>query len=152
MAKKTENTEYIELRRDLKEKRAKPLYAFYGSERFMLGWALKELRKRIQPGTEEFNDRRFDGKTVTIDELADALEMLPAFSDFVLIEVTDYDFSKLGDDDVLRLKSLLSDIPEYMCVVFIFDENGMKLDGRRKQNALRSCSPRSCLQGRRTLS
>ena len=135
MAKKTENTEYIELRRDLKEKRAKPLYAFYGSERFMLGWALKELRKRIQPGTEEFNDRRFDGKTVTIDELADALEMLPAFSDFVLIEVTDYDFSKLGDDDISRLKSLLSDIPEYMCVVFIFDENGMKLDGRRKQNA-----------------
>ncbi|MBQ1767881.1 MAG: hypothetical protein IIZ91_02075 [Oscillospiraceae bacterium] len=74
MAKKTENTEYLELRRDLKEKRSKPLYAFYGSERFMLQWALKELRKRIQPGSEEFNDRRFDGKTVTIDELSDALE------------------------------------------------------------------------------
>ncbi len=135
MAKKTENTEYLELRRDLKEKRSKPLYAFYGSERFMLQWALKELRKRIQPGTEEFNDRRFDGKTVTIDELSDALEMFPAFSDFMLIEVTDYDFSKLGEDDVSRLKSLLADIPEYMCVVFIFDENGMKLDGRRKANA-----------------
>ncbi len=135
MAKKTENTEYLELRRDLKEKRSKPLYAFYGSERFMLQWALKELRKRIQPGSEEFNDRRFDGKTVTIDELSDALEMFPAFSDFMLIEVTDFDFSKLGEDDVLRLKSLLADVPEYMCVVFIFDENGMKLDGRRKANA-----------------
>lgn len=134
MAKKTENIEYNELRLDLREGRHKPLYAFYGTERFMLSWAIDELRKKIEAGTEEFNDRRLDGKTLTLSDLADALELMPAFSDFVLIEVSDFDFSKLNEDSTARLTEMLSDIPEYMCVVFIFDENGMKLDGRSKQN------------------
>ncbi len=134
MAKKTENTEYNELRLDLKEGRHKPLYAFYGSERFMLSWALDELRKKIEPGTEEFNDRRLDGKTLTLPDLADAIEMMPVFSDFALVEIADYDFSKLGEETALGLAELLSDIPEYLCVVFILDENGMKLDGRLKCN------------------
>ena len=121
------------LREDIKAGRQARLYVFYGEERYLLEYCLTELKGKIAAGTEEFNHRRLDGKTLTMDELGLAVDSVPVFSDFVLIEVWDYDFSKAGEDARKELLSILSDIPDYMTVVFVFDTVEYKLDGRIKQ-------------------
>ena len=137
MAEKTAKKEkndggraYKELREALKNRAPKRLYVFYGEESFLREWCLGELRKLVARGTEEFNDRRFDGKTLSVGELADALDMVPMFSDFVLVEIHDFDFSKADEDTREGLARTLADIPEYMTVVFVCDTVEYKLDGR----------------------
>ena len=129
---KNEPGAYMKLREELKAGRHSPLYAFFGEERYALEWALGTLRKMVAPGTEEFNDRRLEGKTMTVNDLTDALELVPMFSDFVFVEVWDYDLAKTDEETRRSLVSLLSDIPEYMSVVFIYDTAEFRVDARVK--------------------
>lgn len=135
MKKHTGNTAYKELQNDLKAGTLKNLYAFMGEEGYLLKYCLGELRKRIPKGTEQFNHRRFDGKSMSVNELAEALDALPVFSETTLTEIWDYDFSRISEETRNSLYSVLSDIPDYARVVFIFDTVEFKLDGRIKQNA-----------------
>lgn len=135
MKKQTENLSYKELRSDLKTGTLKSLYAFFGEERYLLEHYLDQIRKLIPSGTEEFNHRRFDGKVIDTNDLADALDALPVFSETTLTEIWDYDFSRISEETRNSLYEILSDIPEYAKVVFVFDTVEFKLDGRVKVNA-----------------
>ena len=136
MAKrKRENKEYQALKQDLREKHPKRLYAFWGEERYLLEHYLKELRKIIPAESEEFNHRRLDGRNMALNDLQEAIDALPVFSEMTLTEVNDFDFSKMGEQTRGELLHVLSDIPEYACVVFIFDTVEFKLDGRVKANS-----------------
>ena len=135
MKKQIENFAYKELRSDLKQGTLKPLYAFWGEERYLLEHYIGEIRKLIPQGTEEFNHRRFEGKDMSTADLAEALDALPVFSEMTLTEIWDYDFSKASEDARNALYNILSDIPEYAIVVFVFDTVEFKLDGRIKLNA-----------------
>jgi DNA polymerase-3 subunit delta len=132
---KKENLEYDNFRKDLAAGTTKNLYVFYGEERYLLSFYLEKLRARVAPGTEEFNHKRFDGKNMVLRDLAEAVDALPVFSEYTFTEIWDYDFSKMNEDSRNELKSILSDIPEYTCVVFVFDTIEFKLDGRVKANS-----------------
>jgi len=136
MAKKEANTAgYDELLAALRTNEPRRLYAFYGEERYLLEHYLGELRKLVPAGTEEFNLRRFDGRTLTPRDLSEAVDALPVFSERTVTEIWDYDFSKAGEDARSSLLETLSDIPEYACVVFVFDTAEFKLDARYQINA-----------------
>ena len=134
-SKKEANTGYLELTRDLKAGSVKRLYAFYGEERYLLEHSLKRLRDMVPAGTESFNHHRLEGKSLTMTELTEAIDALPAFAELTLTEVSDFDLSKLNEVSRKELLDILSDIPEYACVVFVFDTVEFKLDGRVKANA-----------------
>lgn len=128
--KREDNGEFLRLREDLKAGTPRPLYAFYGEERYLLEDAVRRLRDMIPEGTEEFNHHRLEGRTMTVNDLREAIDAMPAFSERTLTEVSDFDLAKLGEDARWELTAVLSDIPEWTTVAFIFDTVEFKIDGR----------------------
>ena len=109
-------------------------YIFHGDERYLLDRSLAALRKQICPGgLDSFNYKRYEGKTVQISELRDAIDTLPLFAERTLIEIHDFDIFK--DEQKQKLNELFSDLPEYVCLVFIYDVVPYKPDGRVKIDA-----------------
>lgn len=109
------------------------LYIFHGEEHYLMEYYLDQVRKQLVDKVfAEFNYRRYSGHNLTVDELSAACDTLPAFSDRILIEVVDYDFSKGDDSTKSKLLALLKDLPDYICLIFIFDTLEWKLDGRTK--------------------
>lgn len=132
--KDEDNGEFLRLREDLKAGTPRPVYAFYGQERYLLEDSVKKLRSAVTPGTEEFNHHRLEGKSLDMSALREAVDALPAFSERTFTEISDLDFSKLTDESRRELVEILSDIPDYTTVAFIFDCVEFKLDGRIKAN------------------
>lgn len=132
--RRDDNEEYERLRQALRAGTPDRLYAFWGEERYLLEDCVARLRALVPDGTAEFNHRRLDGRTLSMESLREAVDAFPAFSPLTLTEVTDLDFSKLGEDDRRELLEILSDIPDHATVVFIFDTVEFKLDGRIKAN------------------
>jgi len=109
-------------------------YIFHGEERYLLERHLSQLRKLLCPdGLSGFNYKRFEGKNLTAQELDEAIDTLPSFAQRTLIEIHDYDL--FSNDDKPNLLRILSELPEYVCVLFIFDIVAFKPDRRVKINA-----------------
>ena len=133
---KGENREYTEFKRDLKEGNIHTLYAFYGEERYLLEYYLGEVRKSlVSDGMAEFNYKKLDGRIMTVSDLREAIDALPVFSERTLIVVEDYDIFRNSEETKRELLDVLSDIPEYACVIFVYDTVEYKPDGRVKINA-----------------
>ena len=105
--------------------RGKPLgcaYLFYGEESYLREYYLGEVRKAlISPGFEEFNYHVLEGKDLTAQSLAEMAEAMPMMAERTLIVVTDWDIYRLGEDQRQKLTELLDDLPEYCCIIFVYD-------------------------------
>ena len=141
MKKKGENTAYLELKKAASDGSFKNLYLFYGEERYLLEYYLGQMRKLLAPaGTVAFNYKRIDGKKLNPAEFSEAVDALPVFSERTLIEISDFDIFKCAEPLKEEFLSILSDIPDYACVVFVYDTVEYKPDGRVKINAsLKKC-------------
>jgi DNA polymerase-3 subunit delta len=107
------------------------LYIFYGEERYLLENYLDKLRKLLTAGGfSDFNHRHFDGQGLSVEELAEACDTLPAFAERSLIEVHDFDIFKAGDEVRQKLAALFSDLPDYVCLVFVYDTVEWNPDNR----------------------
>ena len=132
MSKKSSGVDYNALSSSIASGQIDRLYIFHGEERYLLEHSLTELRSALCPdGLNGFNYRRFE--TVTPEELEDAIDTLPVFAERTLIEVHDFDIFK--GDDKERLAGIFSDLPDYVCVVFVYDTVAYKPDGRQKSTA-----------------
>ena len=78
---------------------------------------------------EEFNLHTLSGKEFDIKALAQMVDCLPMMSQRTLILVNDYDLYK-GDKGALA--ELLADLPDYVCLVFVYDLIDYKADARTK--------------------
>ena len=67
-----------------------------------------------------------------IDEIEDAVNTFPAFAEKTLVEIHDFDIFK--NDSKERLRDIFSDLPDFVCVVFIYSTIEYKPDGRQKIN------------------
>jgi len=111
-------------------------YIFHGEERYLLRHCLTGLRDLLCPsGLNGFNYKRYEGKALTIDELSEAIDTLPNFSERTLIEIHDFDIFKANESDKKRLGEILSQLPEYVCIVLIYDALDYKPDRRVKANS-----------------
>ena len=135
-AKKTaKNEAYQKLKTDLKE--GNPLgnaYLFYGEESYLREYYLGEIRKRLIPaGFEEFNYHALEGKDLTAQSLTEMAEAMPMMAERTLIVVTDWDIYKLNEDQRERFIALLEDLPEYCCIVFVYDTVAYKQNKTMKK-------------------
>ena len=120
--KSKSNEAFQKLKQDLKAGSIGNGYLFYGEESYLREYYLGGLRKALVPaGFEEFNYHRMEGKDLTIQTLADAVEAMPMMAERTLVEVTDLDLFKLNEDQRGKLISVLDDIPPYCCIVFVYD-------------------------------
>jgi len=135
VAKKNANGNgFSELKAALKEKAPEKLYFFHGEEMFLLRYYLEQLKKqRIDELTESFNFHRLNNETFDLQSFADAVENLPMMAAYTMVQVDDVDLFKLTESDRNKMTEILSDIPEYCCVVFTYETTPWKPDKRLKK-------------------
>ena len=136
MAKKQQNdvNAFQELKAALKARDPKRLYFFYGEEMFLLRYYLEQLKKqRIDELTESFNFHRLTSETFTIQSFADAVENLPMMAEYTMVQVDDIDLYKLPEDERNKIAEIVSDIPDYCCVVFTYETVAWKPDTRMRK-------------------
>ena len=132
-SKKSGGNGKSKLIRDLKDGTFAPLYLLMGEEDYLKSYYLRQLKDNVVDSTfADFNLLEYDGKYLTFEQLNEAVDSYPAMAERKLIVVTDFDFAKppagFGDS----LLELLSDLPEYVCLVFYYDTLESKLDKRTK--------------------
>jgi DNA polymerase-3 subunit delta len=127
---------FDQLRAALKSGEIGRVYIFHGEETYLRQRYLEQLRERLVPaGFEEFNYHRLNGKGLTMQELADAVEAMPMMAEHTLVTVTDLDIFRLDERSRTQLAELLDDFPEYCTLVFIYDLIPYKRDGKMKKLA-----------------
>jgi DNA polymerase-3 subunit delta len=132
-SKKKEDS-YAKLTASLKTGEIGSFYIFHGEERYLLERCLAEMRRTLSPdGIDSFNYKRFDGKALSTEILSEAVDTLPAFAERTLIEIHDFDIFK--GDTRADLAALFSDIPDYACIIFVYNTVPYKPDGRVKINS-----------------
>ena len=124
------------LKQDLKTDQYGRLYFFCGEEHYLRDHYLQMMKNKLLDGpAADFNYHRFTQEKMDLQSLADAVEAMPMMAEWSMVQVDDYDLSKLNEGDREVLTAILSDIPEYCVVVFVFDTVEFKVDGRQKKLA-----------------
>ncbi len=123
-----------DLRKKLKSGVPDRCYLLYGKERYLQDYYGRELRKAVLGREDDpFNLRLLEGKNLDLQALADAVDAYPSFAERAMVEVRDYDPFQISEDDSKRLFAILEDLPDYCCVVFLFDSVEFKPDKRKKK-------------------
>jgi DNA polymerase-3 subunit delta len=130
---KTDNTAMRELKQALKAGQPGRLYLFHGEEAYLREYYLGELKKALLPaGLEDFNLHTAQGKECSVDWIEQSIDCLPMMSERTLVLVTDFDIYGLGEAQRNKLTELISDLPDYCCLTFVYDLLPYKADGRSK--------------------
>lgn len=139
MAKKTDQTALKamkELKADLKAKTPRRLYLFHGEERYLLEHYFKLLQSQLLPaGAEAFNRKELEGKTCSARDIIASCDCFPVMAERTLVVVKDFDLFKLSEADRDALLAYFADLPEYLCLLFLYDLVPYKPDGRSKMAA-----------------
>lgn len=102
-----------------------PVYLIKGSEPYLKLKYTNLLADSVIPaGLEVFNFHKLNGETVTMNELAECVEALPAMCERTCVLVHDLDFEKLSDPDRDALTDLLSDASDTCTLIFWQDTVG----------------------------
>lgn len=126
-----------ELKKQLSNGEIHNLYIFYGDEGYLREHYVKQLRIAVLGAEDDpFNCHRFDGREMNLGELSDAIDAFPSFARRSYIEVRDCDLFKATEENLKQLEHILSDLPDYCCLVFIYDTVEYKPDKRKKLNAV----------------
>ena len=122
MAKNTPTIiDYRDQLRKLTEEGPARVYILRGEEEFLRESFVLKLREVCLPeGTDSFNYTRLDGTDMDLVKLSDALESMPFLGERTLCEVRGFDINKTRDYDASVFASIVSDVPEWCTVAFIF--------------------------------
>lgn len=133
-AKKEDNSSYRALRRALAEGVLGSLYIFHGEESYLREHALAQIKEALIPaGMESFNYHIMQAKGFDAAALLELTEALPVMSTRSLIVVRDVDLFKLAEETRRALAELFCALPEYCCLVFVYESIPYKSDARMKQ-------------------
>lgn len=131
--KKDDGAALKQLKKSLKENTLGTLYLLHGEEAYLRDFYLGEIKKRIlTPGLEEFNLHALSGKDADPRAISEAVDCLPMMSERTLVLVTDYDLFKAPAEHRDALTELFAQLPEYVCLVFVYDLIEYKPDARTK--------------------
>ena len=134
MAKKEVSGNFDVLKRELKAGEYRRLYLFHGQEHYLRDHYLQMLRDKLLSGpAADFNYHRFTQENMDFQQMADAVDALPMMAQYSVVQVDDCDLGKLNEENRQQLTQILSDIPDYCTVVFVFDTVPFKVDGRFKK-------------------
>ena len=126
---KPDTSGFDKLKKDLSAGKPGQLYIFHGEETYLRDHYLNRLREVILAGgLGEFNRHDLSAKDMSPHALEEAVDCLPMIAERTLIEVTDFDLFKAGEkEEYIRI---LSNLPDYCCLVFLYDVLEYKPDAR----------------------
>lgn len=125
---------YQTLKKDLsKEGTPGRLYVFHGEETYLRDYYLGRLKERLLTGgMGEFNLHELSAKEMSPHALEEAVDCLPMMAERTLVLVTDFDLFKAGEKDREAYIGIFNQLPDYVCVVFVYDLIAYKGDARTK--------------------
>ncbi len=110
------------------------LYIFSGDESYLRQYCVNQLHKLLVEGVcEAFNFHDFNGSSLDLEALALAIDTYPMMSDRTMILVNDFDIFGMNEANRNRFMEIIQDLPDYVCVVFVYDTITYKADGRLKK-------------------
>lgn len=136
MAKKpsSDNEAYQQLKQEIKQNALRACYLFYGEEAYLREVYLEQIRKKLLDGpASEFNFHRFSKDTLDWDQVSNAVEAMPMMAERTLILVEDVDLYKEPEASREKIISMLQDLPDYCCLIFIYDTVPYSPDKRLKK-------------------
>lgn len=123
----------VQLKKDLAQGKPGRLYVFHGEETYLRDHYLGKLREvLLSGGMGEFNLHRLRPADVNPRALEEAVDCLPMMAERTMVLVTDFDLFKAGERDREEYIRTLSQLPEYCCLVFVYDLLEYKPDARTK--------------------
>jgi len=121
------------LKKDLASGSLRQLYIFSGEETYLRDRYLAEMRARLLTGgMDDFNFHILQGKDLSIHKLQETIDAMPMMSERTLVVVRDYDIYKGDARAKETMEAILSDLPEYVCLIFLYDTIDYKPDNRQK--------------------
>lgn len=136
--KKVDRSAYKKLRQDLKSGQIEQMYVFHGEEKYLMEQCVTQIRQQLVPeGMEEFNLHTFQGKEIDVTELAATMDNFPMMSERTLIVVTDFDLFGCSEKKKEILTRAISDLPEYLCLIFVYDMLEYKIGTGKFQNLVK---------------
>ena len=123
--------------KNIKSQEFLPVYLLKGSEPYLkLNYANLLAGSVVPAGLEVFNYHKLDGENVTMNELVECVEALPAMCERTCVLVHDLDFEKLDDSDREALVELLSDAPDTCTLIFWQDTVGFPQKTKKMKELL----------------
>ena len=122
-----------QLKSDLSAGTLGQLYIFHGEEAYLRDFYLGQMKKKLLPGgMEAFNLHTFQAKECDPKALGQVIDCLPMMSERTMVVVYDYDLFKTPADQREAMTALFADLPDYVCLVFVYDLIEYKPDARTK--------------------
>ncbi|MDD6189170.1 MAG: DNA polymerase III subunit delta [Clostridiales bacterium] len=126
--------DYSDFRKIKTPEEASGCFILFGDENYIKESCLSQLKNlALNGGDETFNYRRLNGPNIDLDELLEAVEAFPSFAERTFVEVRDFDIYKCKEEAAEKLMAILTDVPEYCCLVFIYATIPFSEDKRRKK-------------------
>ena len=98
------------------------LYFIFGDENFLkIHYANQIAKNAVDENYMDFNLRKFDGTTVSIETIKDAVEALPMFSKGTCVLIKDLPINNLSNNDYENLKLILDNIPSSCAFILLMD-------------------------------
>ncbi len=133
---KTDTTGYQQMKKELSAGTPGKLYLFHGEETYLRDHYLGRLKELLlSSGMGEFNHHQIPAKEMSPHRLEEAIDCLPMMAERTLITVTDFDLFKAGEKDRAEYCRIFAELPDYCCLVFIYDLIPYKGDARTKLTA-----------------
>lgn len=133
---KADTAGYQQLKKDLSAGAPGRLYVLYGEETYLRDHYLGQLKQQLLTGgMGEFNLHQIAAKDMSPHRLEEAIDCLPMMAQRTLILVTDFDLLKAGEKDREAYAQLFAQLPDYCCLVFVYDLIPYKGDARTKLSA-----------------
>ncbi len=130
---KADTAGYQQLKKDLSAQAPGKLYIFHGEETYLRDYCLNQLKELIlSGGMGTFNFHEIPAKEMSPRRLEEALDCLPMMAQRTLVQVTDFDLFKAGEKDREAYAKLFEELPDYVCLVFVYDLIPYKGDARTK--------------------
>lgn len=130
---KADKAGYQQLKKDLAAGAPGRLYVIHGEETYLRDYYLARLRDcLLTGGMGEFNLHQLRARDMSPHALEEAIDCLPMMAGRTLILVTDFDLFKAGEKDREAYAHLFAQLPDYCCVVFLYDLIPYKGNARTK--------------------
>ena len=131
--KKPDTSGYQAFKKALAAGEPGKLYVLHGEESYLRDHYLSKLKELIlSGGMGTFNLHELAAKEMSPRALEQAVDCLPMMGERTLVLVTDYDLFKAGEKDRESYGRIFAQLPDYCCVVFVYDLIPYKGDARTK--------------------
>lgn len=138
---KTDHAGYQQFKKDLTAGTPGKFYLMHGEETYLRDYYVGRLKEQLlSGGMGEFNLHTIPAKEMTPHRLEEAVDCLPMMADRTLVLVSDFDLFKAGEKDREGYIRILNQLPDYCCLVLIYDLIAYKGDARTKlAAAIKQC-------------